>query len=74
VVAFGSIFLEIVFGTLRVLPGPGEEIFTDHFAFSCGGRLSRSRPRRVAWAPGPGWRRCSVATSERASHKRTVTG
>jgi sugar/nucleoside kinase (ribokinase family) len=37
VIAFGTVFLEVVFGDLAALPGPGEEIFTDQFAYSCGG-------------------------------------
>jgi sugar/nucleoside kinase (ribokinase family) len=37
VIAFGTVFLEVVFGEVPALPGPGEEIFTDQFAFSCGG-------------------------------------
>jgi sugar/nucleoside kinase (ribokinase family) len=37
VIAFGTVFLEVVFGDVPALPGPGEEIFTDQFAFSCGG-------------------------------------
>jgi sugar/nucleoside kinase (ribokinase family) len=37
VIAFGTVFLEVVFGDLPALPGRGEEIFTDQFAFSCGG-------------------------------------
>ena len=36
-IAFGTVFLEVVFGDVPALPGPGEEIFTDQFAFSCGG-------------------------------------
>jgi sugar/nucleoside kinase (ribokinase family) len=39
-ISFGSVFLEIVFGQLKQLPEPGEEIFTDAFAFSCGGALT----------------------------------
>jgi sugar/nucleoside kinase (ribokinase family) len=39
-IAFGSLFLEIVFGDFDRLPGPGEEIFTDTFAYSCGGALT----------------------------------
>jgi sugar/nucleoside kinase (ribokinase family) len=39
-IVFGSLFLEIVFGDFEQLPGPGEEIFTDAFAFSCGGALT----------------------------------
>jgi sugar/nucleoside kinase (ribokinase family) len=37
VIAFGTVFLEVVFGEVPALPGPGEEIYTDQFAFSCGG-------------------------------------
>jgi sugar/nucleoside kinase (ribokinase family) len=37
VIAFGTVFLEVVFGEMPALPGPGEEIYTDQFAFSCGG-------------------------------------
>jgi sugar/nucleoside kinase (ribokinase family) len=40
VIAFGSIYLEVVFGNLLALPARGEEIFTDQFAFSCGGAIS----------------------------------
>ena len=40
VIAFGSIYLEVVFGALPALPGPGEELFTEQFAFSCGGAIS----------------------------------
>jgi sugar/nucleoside kinase (ribokinase family) len=39
-IVFGSLFLEIVFGDFDRLPGPGEEIFTDTFAYSCGGVLT----------------------------------
>jgi sugar/nucleoside kinase (ribokinase family) len=39
-IAFGSLFLEIVFGDFDRLPEPGEEIFTDTFAYSCGGALT----------------------------------
>jgi sugar/nucleoside kinase (ribokinase family) len=37
VIAFGVVFLEVVFGEVPALPGPGEEVFTGQFAFSCGG-------------------------------------
>jgi len=37
VIAFGSVFLELVFGHVPALPGPGQEIYTDEFAFSIGG-------------------------------------
>src|SRR5215467_1621188 len=36
-IAFGTIFLEIVFGDVPSLPAPGEEVFADEFAISCGG-------------------------------------
>jgi sugar/nucleoside kinase (ribokinase family) len=39
-IVFGSLYLEIVFGDFDRLPGPGEEIFTDTFAYSCGGVLT----------------------------------
>jgi ribokinase len=39
-ISFGSVFLELVFGHVRQLPRPGEEIFTDEFAISCGGAVT----------------------------------
>ncbi len=39
-ISFGSVFLELVFGHVPALPGPGEEIFTDEFAVSCGGAVT----------------------------------
>lgn len=39
-ISFGMLFLELVFGQLDRLPGPGEEIFTDEFAISCGGAIT----------------------------------
>ena len=39
-ISFGSVFLEIVFGNTPKLPLPGEEIFVDSFAFSCGGAVT----------------------------------
>ena len=38
-IAFGTMFLELVFGHVPALPGPGEEIFSDEFAMSCGGAV-----------------------------------
>lgn len=38
-IVFGTVFLEIVFGQVPALPGPGEEIFADEFAISCGGAV-----------------------------------
>jgi sugar/nucleoside kinase (ribokinase family) len=39
-ISFGRIFLELVFGHVQQLPRPGEEIFTDEFAISCGGAVT----------------------------------
>jgi sugar/nucleoside kinase (ribokinase family) len=39
-IAFGTMFLEIVFGDVPALPAPGEEIFADEFAISCGGAVT----------------------------------
>ena len=39
-IAFGRVFLEMVFGQVASLPGPGEEIFADEFAISCGGAVT----------------------------------
>ncbi len=39
-IAFGSTFLELVFGHVPRLPGPGEEIFTEELALSCGGAIT----------------------------------
>src|SRR5258708_2827753 len=39
-ISFGMIFLELVFGQLERLPGPGEEVFTDEFAISAGGAVT----------------------------------
>jgi sugar/nucleoside kinase (ribokinase family) len=52
-ISFGSVFLELVFGHVRTLPGPGEEIFTDEFAVSCGGAVtSASAAARTGVAAG----------------------
>lgn len=39
-VSFGSVFLEVVFGHTDKLPRPGEEVFIEEFAFSCGGAVT----------------------------------
>jgi sugar/nucleoside kinase (ribokinase family) len=39
-ISFGLVFLELVFGQLNRLPGPGEEVFSDEFAISCGGAVT----------------------------------
>jgi len=36
-ISFGTVYLEAVFGDVPALPGPGEEVYTGQFAFSCGG-------------------------------------
>ena len=50
VISFGSVFLEIVFGHLERLPLPGEEIYVDPFAFSCGGAVTIAVAARRAGA------------------------
>jgi sugar/nucleoside kinase (ribokinase family) len=39
-ISFGPVFLELVFGHVPALPLPGEEVFTDEFAISCGGAVT----------------------------------
>jgi sugar/nucleoside kinase (ribokinase family) len=39
-ISFGLVYLELVFGQLDGLPGPGEEVFTEEFAISCGGAVT----------------------------------
>jgi sugar/nucleoside kinase (ribokinase family) len=39
-ISFGRVFLELVFGQLDRLPGPGEEVFSEEFAISCGGAVT----------------------------------
>jgi ribokinase len=50
VISFGSVFLELVFGPIGQLPAPGQEIFTDDFAISCGGAVSCATAARRAGA------------------------
>jgi len=40
VISFGLVYLELVFGRLDRLPRPGEEIYSDAFAISCGGAVT----------------------------------
>ncbi len=40
VISFGSVFLELVFGHVPALPRPGQEIFAEEFAISCGGAVT----------------------------------
>jgi len=39
-IAFGPVFVELVFGAVPAMPGPGEEVYSDAFAVSCGGAVS----------------------------------
>src|SRR5258708_3091855 len=39
-ISFGSVFLELVFGHVPALPRPGQEIFAEEFAISCGGAVT----------------------------------
>jgi sugar/nucleoside kinase (ribokinase family) len=48
VIGFGTVFLELVFGHVPGLPGPGEEVFTDEFAVSCGGCVIMATAARRA--------------------------
>ena len=50
VISFGSVFLELVFGHISGLPAPGQEIFTEEFAISCGGAVSCATAARRAGA------------------------
>lgn len=49
-ISFGMVFLELVFGQLDGLPGPGEEVFTDEFAISCGGAVTSATAAAAAGA------------------------
>jgi sugar/nucleoside kinase (ribokinase family) len=52
-ISFGTVFLELVFGHLPEPPQPGEEVFTDDFAVSCGGAVtSASAAARAGIAAG----------------------
>lgn len=48
--AFGNVFLEVVFGPIPALPGPGEEVYASEFAFSCGGAASVAGAARAVGA------------------------
>lgn len=48
VIAFGTVFLELVFGHVPRQPGPGEEVFSDEFAVSCGGCVIMATAARRA--------------------------
>ncbi len=47
-ISFGLVFLELVFGQLHRLPAPGEEVFTDEFAISCGGAVTSATAAAAA--------------------------
>lgn len=47
-ISFGRVFLELVFGQLDRLPGPGEEVFTEQFAVSCGGAVTSATAAAAA--------------------------
>ena len=47
-ISFGDVFLELVFGHLHRLPGPGEEVFSDEFAVSCGGAVTSASAAAAA--------------------------
>jgi sugar/nucleoside kinase (ribokinase family) len=49
-ISFGSVFLELVFGHVPKLPRPGEEVFTEEFAVSCGGAVSSASAAASAGA------------------------
>ncbi len=49
-ISFGTVFLELVFGQLDRLPEPGEEVFTDEFAISCGGAVTSASAAAAAGA------------------------
>jgi sugar/nucleoside kinase (ribokinase family) len=49
-ISFGSVFLELVFGQVPKLPRPGEEVFTEEFAVSCGGAVSSASAAAAAGA------------------------
>ncbi|MHB1594048.1 MAG: carbohydrate kinase family protein [Streptosporangiaceae bacterium] len=47
-ISFGTVFLELVFGQVRRLPRPGQEVFTDEFAISCGGAVTSATAAAAA--------------------------
>jgi sugar/nucleoside kinase (ribokinase family) len=49
-ISFGSVFLELVFGHVPKLPRPGEEVFTEEFAVSCGGAVNSASAAASAGA------------------------
>jgi len=49
-ISFGTVFLELVFGHVPELPRPGEEVYTEEFAVSCGGAVSSASAAASAGA------------------------
>lgn len=47
-ISFGTVFLELVFGRLDRPPRPGEEVFSDEFAISCGGAVTSATTAAAA--------------------------
>ncbi|MHB1875487.1 MAG: carbohydrate kinase family protein [Streptosporangiaceae bacterium] len=47
-ISFGTVFLELVFGQLKRLPRPGQEVFSDEFAISCGGAVTSATAAAAA--------------------------
>ena len=47
-ISFGTVFLELVFGQLSRLPRPGQEVFTEEFAISCGGAVTSATAAAAA--------------------------
>lgn len=50
VISFGTVFVEFVFGAVPALPGPGDEVYADEFAISCGGAVSVASAARSVGA------------------------
>ena len=64
-ISFGSVYLELVFGHLRELPGPGEEVLTDDFAISCGGAVTSAGAAARAGARAG---LCTILADDLGSH------
>lgn len=64
-ISFGLVFLELVFGRLARLPVPGEEVFSDQFAISCGGAVTSAT---AAAAAGLTAGLCTVLGDDLGSH------
>jgi sugar/nucleoside kinase (ribokinase family) len=47
-ISFGLVFLELVHGQIDRLPEPGEEVFSDDFAISCGGAVTSATAAAAA--------------------------